>query len=77
MGATPKMVGKTQQTHGVFPQKTWSALGVEIGGYHHLRKHPYVFPQRILQRVINPRDAGSPCQMMIGVYLLTSETQGI
>ena len=31
-GVNPKMVGFPQQTHGVFPTKKWSALGVWNGG---------------------------------------------
>ena len=34
--------GFPQQTHG-FSYSKWSALGVWNGGYHHLRKHPYIY----------------------------------
>ena len=37
----PKMVGFPNKPMG-FPNKKWSTIGVWNGGYHHLRKHPYL-----------------------------------
>ena len=37
----PKMVGFPNKPMG-FPTKNDQHLGCEMGGHHHLRKHPYV-----------------------------------
>ena len=42
MGVFLKMVGFPNKPIG-FPTQNGDHFGVEIGGTHHLRKHPYIY----------------------------------